>query len=382
MAKAENVGAIFFTLAVLGLILGGGYMLYQKNKPEDPAQKVQDLYTQGRRALNATQYQASVNTLTEAIELDPDRHDAYRVRGEALAWLGDHYGAIHDFTVAINGGLADADTYFRRGQASQAVDQLEDAKSDFKIVLELEPDHRRSHQELGELCLELGQFELAGEYLREAVARVPSAASAWRTLGWSSWGIQRYDDAIESFSKAIEEDEFNLNGHLGRGVTRVFMGRFEESLTDLKHATSSSQQRTDYAHFFLYLTRLRLGLDDAASQTLRAHKSSRRPDSGADWPGSVTEFLLGEMTEEQLLERINETGSMPDPLIAVEGYYYIAMMRMFAGDEAGAIEAFRRSLDTKVYHYYEYHASQAELNRLGASANDVLPRHGSEDEEQ
>jgi len=370
MAKAESVGALFFTLAILALVIGGGYHFYQRSRPIDPKDQARAMLVEGRRLLNLGSHLDAVNTLDDAINLHPALHEAYRVRGEAYYHLQEYYPAIRDLTAAINGGLDDAATRLLRGQAYRRVDQYDAAIADFGAVGRQDPDNREVYRASGLLALEMGRFDRAEADLAEQVRRAPSDATAWRNLGWARWGLGRYEDAIEPFTQAIDADPYNFHGYLGRGVTRLFMGQTEAALPDLERSTVSDQQRTDYGHFFLSLARMRAGQVDQARASLRAMEDQADPrrmtgNTTALWRNAVRSFLLGDLNEVELLEYLNETGSVPDPNIAVEGYYYIGMMRLLAGDRDGAIEFFRHSIATEVYNYYEYHGAVAELRALG-----------------
>jgi tetratricopeptide (TPR) repeat protein len=370
MVKAESVGALFFTLAILALLIGGGYFFYQRSRPIEPADQARSMLVEGRRLLNAGAFQEAISILDEAINLHPAQHEAYRVRGEAYYQLQDFYPAIRDLSAAINGGIDDAATHMLRGQANRRVDQFDAAIADFVTVGRMDPENREVHRASGLLALEMGRFELAEAELAEQVRRVPSDATAWRNLGWARWGLGRYEDAIDPFTQAIDADPYNFHGYLGRGATRLFMGQPAEALPDLDRATISDQQRTDYAHFFLFLARMRCGQSDPAHASLAPaeERDDRRRMSGSStdlWTNAVRGFLRGDLTEDELLEYLIETGAAPDPGIAVEGYYYMGMMRLIGGDQAGAIELFKRTIATKRYNYYEYHGAIAELRAFG-----------------
>lgn len=373
MAKAEHIGAVVFTIAVLGLVIGGGTYVYSIYRTDPPAVQARELHREGRRQFNAGNIPGAVDAYTGAIELDPNLHEAYRDRAEALVWAGDHYAAIRDYTIAIESGLGDAETYLARGRAHREVGDFDEAMDDFDEVTRLDPDNREVHGEMGRMLLHAGRYDEAVEQLTKAVDRVPANAQAWRQLGWAHWGLGRYADAIEPFDRAIDEDPYNIHGYFGRGATRLFMRSFEEALPDLERATRTDQPRftTEYPHLFLFLARSRLGMDDEARQALDEARRVRTPPNfrrglagGENWPGPVFDFLLGELDERDLLERIDETGTTPDPRIAAEGYYYIGMKRLIDGDEAGAVEYFRRAVELERYETYEHHGARAELRAM------------------
>lgn len=365
MAKGESIGAIAFAVVFVGILVGGGGYLYVKYKPVDPLVQAEEHLKSARRLANGGSFMPAVEEFTAAIQLNPDLSKAYRGRGEALLTMQDYYGAINDLGEALMADPDDSEALLLRARAYRGVEEFDNALNDLDRLLVLDPENRSTHRMFAAIHLSQGRYQLAAEHARRSLARVPSDSSTNRSLGWANWGLGKYEDALEPFSRAIDNDPFNLHGFFGRGVTKSFLGDFEGALEDLQAAVNSDQQRTDYPHFYLYLTQLRLGHEDAARKTLRLHQRNRRPARGADWPGSIGAFLLGEMTEDELFERVNETGDPPDPELVVEGCYYAGSLRLLRGDREGAIALFRSSVETRVHSFYEYHSAVAELRALG-----------------
>ncbi|WP_293329703.1 tetratricopeptide repeat protein [Microcoleus sp. CAWBG58] len=80
------------------------------------AMKAQELYQQGFDLARRRLYKEAVETLTQAINLNPGFVEAHMVRADAQTLLGNLQGAVEDFQKAI-------DIYRARGQ-SQIADML------------------------------------------------------------------------------------------------------------------------------------------------------------------------------------------------------------------------------------------------------------------
>ena len=80
------------------------------------AMKAQELYQQGFDLARRRLYKEAVETLTQAINLNPGFAEAHIVRADAKTLLGNLQGAVEDFQKAI-------DIYRARGQ-SQIADML------------------------------------------------------------------------------------------------------------------------------------------------------------------------------------------------------------------------------------------------------------------
>lgn len=79
-------------------------------------------------------YYGAIADYTKAIELSPNSADNYFNRGNEKAYLKDYYGAIADYTKAIeldpNYGIA----YFTRGASKEKLGDMSGACSDYKIA--------------------------------------------------------------------------------------------------------------------------------------------------------------------------------------------------------------------------------------------------------
>lgn len=88
---------------------------------------------------------------------------AFVLRAFCRFKMGNFNGAVEDSTKAIEGQSNISDLYLMRGLSFGSMGRLEDAISDFKIALELNPDDRKSwwnllvaRQKLAEKSPEIG----------------------------------------------------------------------------------------------------------------------------------------------------------------------------------------------------------------------------------
>ena len=82
-------------------------------------------------------YYGAISDYTKAIELDPNYADAYSNRGSSKTDLKDYYGAIADYTKAIELDPNDTDSYANRGIAKEDLGDLNGACADWKKAAEL-----------------------------------------------------------------------------------------------------------------------------------------------------------------------------------------------------------------------------------------------------
>jgi predicted O-linked N-acetylglucosamine transferase (SPINDLY family) len=78
--------------------------------------------------------------------------------------------------------------------------------------------------------MKAGNFVLAEKKYREIVAAAPDMAVAHNNLGNALGALERYDEALASYSRALELKPDSAGGHNNRGNILWDMKRFEESL--------------------------------------------------------------------------------------------------------------------------------------------------------
>ena len=82
-------------------------------------------------------YYGAISDYTKAIELDPDDADTYYNRGNAKDNLKDHYGAISDYNKAIEIKPDYAKAYHNRSITKEEIGDLKGACDDAKKAINL-----------------------------------------------------------------------------------------------------------------------------------------------------------------------------------------------------------------------------------------------------
>ena len=127
---------------------------------------------------------------------------------------GYFYGAIHDFTKAIEIDPNDFEAYVNRGMAKINLDLTESAIIDFNKAIEIDP-----------------KFYPA--YLKR---------------GFAKRLLKDYLGAIEDYNKVIEINPKNSNAYAGRGDAKLGLGDMKGHCTDYKIAASLGEDATDPKH--------------------------------------------------------------------------------------------------------------------------------------
>lgn len=170
------------------------------NTPGD-TKSFADSFNKGIASLASAKYKEAVESLTQAVAVNPNDAIAYTKLGLAYSALGDHKSTITAYKQAIklNRAFVDADSYFRLGTAylalsdyPAAIDPLKQALYGVKAKLMEDrtkaiagPPESEIHDALGRAYYGTGSYRQAVKAFETAVRLKPDFASAHYGLGLS-----------------------------------------------------------------------------------------------------------------------------------------------------------------------------------------------------
>ena len=154
-------------------------------------------------------YYGAIADYTKAIEINPNEAIAYYNRGLAKYYLKDYYGAVADYTKAIEINPNDGDTYYNRGLAKYDLKDYEGAISDSTKAIEINTQY----------------------------------VKAYTIRGLAKHDLEDYYGAIADYTKAIEIDSSYGLAYSNRGYTKgIGFSDDEGACDDFKKAASLGYQ--------------------------------------------------------------------------------------------------------------------------------------------
>ncbi len=290
-------------------------------------------YLKGVRLLGEVKdYDGAIAEFTKAIESNPNYEGPYWGRGTAYSIKGDYDRAIADYTKAIELNPKYATAYYFRGDTWDKKGDDDRAIKDYTKVIELDPSNSHAYNGRG---------------------------NAWRNKG-------EYEYAIRDYSKAVELTAQSPFAYGNRGNIFYFQGKFKESISDYLKAIRSNYKSRDYLYLRLLLASWRVSKGDYEryKKEFSDYVASQKVD---EWIREISSYYLGghkgelEIIEQAQQARKNQK-EVKERLC--EAYYYLGEYRLMKGDRNGAGEFFRKSMETNIYHFTEYHSSRAMLKLM------------------
>ncbi|HMD53740.1 MAG TPA: tetratricopeptide repeat protein, partial [Phycisphaerae bacterium] len=271
----------------------------------------------------------------KVIELKPDDAHGYDARGMLQLTRGDWDVALDDFNKAIKLNPDDFNAYANRGRIKNELGNPGGAQVDFNRAKELNPDD-------------------ADEYLVHGVEKQDKGD---------------LDGALADFNKAIELNPKNADVYLCRGHLNYNSHKFADALADFRKfcELNSDDQYRDYAYFYVWLIRARLGEKEAVTKELQAYWNNRETGTPDDWPSRISSFLTGKLAELDFIEAAQNSDDQKDNEQHCEAYFYAGSKRLIAGDKTTATDYFKKCLVTDVKGFSEYQSAAAELHFLRAT---------------
>ncbi len=212
-----------------------------------------------RKGQRATDPQEKISFFSEAIKLDPENLNAYFYRGITRDNIGDHNGAIMDYTKVIFFSPS-ADVYFNRGNSKYSLMNYIGAKEDFEKAIELDTsftqakyslavtkfnledykgtilDLKTMNPKTANILILLGQsYEALDDYKNALLGYTSAVLNSPDTQTFYARGlfymeINYYKNANDDFTMAASLDNTNVPAFFFKAVSHYFLGEFDQAL--------------------------------------------------------------------------------------------------------------------------------------------------------
>jgi tetratricopeptide (TPR) repeat protein len=83
---------------------------------------------------------------------------------------------------------------------------------------------------------EVGRYEVAAEFFREAVRYDPGSALVWTHFGEIERRLEAWEDALRAYDEALRAEPDYVWAHAGRGEALRMLGRTDEAISAFERA--------------------------------------------------------------------------------------------------------------------------------------------------
>ncbi|MFM9964164.1 MAG: tetratricopeptide repeat protein [Planctomycetaceae bacterium] len=250
------------------------------------ADEVKSLLEKATSALQQRQWQAALQSLTEAIKHDPECSEAYFQRGSLLADAGQIGAALADFTKAIELSPKDAKLRHSRAFLLMTQKQIDAAIADFTAAIELNPKYTQALNNRGLAWLAKDDRSRAHADFEQALQIEPKYVDAIINRGFTAYQSKQHKQAIADYDQALKLSPDNVSAFNNRGLAYLELKDFERAAADFTQAIARERYNPK---FYLQRRACYLQLDRAEDAQADAAKVA--------WLGKLN-FLNRTVTQE------------------------------------------------------------------------------------
>ncbi len=208
-------------------------------KETDLTEVVQDAafwFEQGTQKYMNGDFIGAIASYDRALEIKPDKHEAWDNRGFALVNLGRLEEAIASYDRALEIKPDFHQAWNNRGIALHKLGRFEQAIASYDRALEFKPDFHQAWINRGVALGNLGRLEEAIASYDRALEIKPDLHQAWYNRGVALYNLGRFEEAIASYDRALEFKPDKHEAWTNRGVALYNLGRFEQAIASYDRA--------------------------------------------------------------------------------------------------------------------------------------------------
>ncbi len=158
---------------------------------------------------------------------EPSFAQAWHLLGSVNQLLGNARDSLANYQRVLELDPNHVATLNNVGVALQALGMAREAAASLRIALRLKPDYAEAHSNLGNSLKDQGDLEAAIACYHRAIAIDPNYFDAYNNLGNGLRAQGHLAESVQCYEKALELKPGNPEMHLNRALAWLHMGDFE-----------------------------------------------------------------------------------------------------------------------------------------------------------
>ena len=183
-----------------------------------------------------TNPQKVLEFLTRAIQLDPSDAEAYNNRGVAYSALEQYQQAITDYSQAIQLNPAFAAAYYNRGSVYAGLKRYQLAITDYNSAILQNPSYASAYYNRGNANYNIKQYQKAISDYSNSIAFDANHALAYYNRGMAYAALKQYRQAIDDYNKTLQMDNSVVGAYNNRGLVYKALEKYQLAISDFNKA--------------------------------------------------------------------------------------------------------------------------------------------------
>jgi tetratricopeptide (TPR) repeat protein len=330
------------------------------------------LAAEARLAAHDGKLEKAIDLLQKAVKMAPQTYQVYVFVGNIYAqqsrWSEAREAYQNALRYSVYENVAEDARHgvaYMGALECQARGDWSGALSNYDRALELRPRYAEAYAGRGVARASQGDWDGALADCNKAIELKPGLAPAYFYRGSANCVSGNFDAALADYMQAIRFDPKMAWAYRMCGQLRYQQHDFKQALADLQKADELGLSDDD-AHFHIWLARSRLGEMTEATKELQIYLRDHTTSNSDPWSSRVGSFLLGRMSESDLLTAADSEDKSKDATQHCEAWYYAGSKRLIDGDISSAIQHFKRSASAGISNLLECTSAAAELRFLNS----------------
>jgi len=214
-------------------------------KSQSTAITTEEYFNRGLSKYYLKDYYGAILEYSRAIDLNANFAEVFLNRGVAKYELKDNYGAIEDYTKAIELNSIFAEAFNNRGAAKGELKDNYGAISDYTKAIELNPKDASAFNNRGLARLQLKDIYGAISDYTKAIELNPKDASAYFARGLAKAMLNDLYGAISDYSNVIELTPNNAVAYSMRGGAKGVLKDQYGAIADYSKAIELNPSDTE-----------------------------------------------------------------------------------------------------------------------------------------
>ncbi len=186
----------------------------------------------GNAEYHSGHFDTALQAYSEAIQLAPDRAEAYVHRAVVHYSLQEYQDALADFTLAQQRDPDLALLYNNRGVTYLALKNVGQAIADMQEAILLDPTYSNAYYNLAAVWMALGRYRLAASFYTRALEINDRVPLYYNSRGLSYAAQKLYDGALADYNWALALDDDYIGALGNRANVHANMGNTPAALAD------------------------------------------------------------------------------------------------------------------------------------------------------
>lgn len=189
----------------------------------------EELSNKSRELMDQGKFQEAIGYLDRWLEKNPERSDAYNMRGVAYLELAQPENAISDFNQAIRYDSTSYKPIFNRANTNLQAGKLPEALQDYNQVVRMNPELADTYLNRSAVLYDMKQYEGAHKDLEQAQTLQPENTLIYYNLAKIYLVQEQPAAAKESLAKVLQQDGKNSGAYYLLGLAELAEENKEEA---------------------------------------------------------------------------------------------------------------------------------------------------------